>query len=1059
MAGRLSTADADREIHRFVTREQIDQLHEQFRARNNRLTLDELRELLAELGLFYTEDEYRTLCLQINTDHDRYCQWDELLSYLILGFQDDDPHAVKQSLDPPIAGDLCVKLRRQVYNIVKVDFCPMVYYDGSISWSQGHWITTSREGVIQYWTEDWKPALTARSVPSSLKRSKTWVLDTVPLPDLSMFCVTGLETELRLYNVVAACFTLKLVIERLPQPISAMAYRFGRDEPSRLLTGDYTGHIRMFVFHPERKVTTSGESTVTHVSLQDVLHGAYPPVECVDYGQLLPDIVRAVQFVESVGNVAELFIACAEENPLLSSARGRPRPAMVIHSLDLPAIRRIKFCVPRGVTCFAFEPSNELLVSGGPDCDLRLWDIHRPEKPSVVLVGHTSSITFLFLQDAGEKIYSLDQRKIIKVWDVRNRVLLQTFGQFSTVLVKGVPACAYYNKRARELVVASNKLFVTACCPEIALDRTDGESHTKPVSVLLYNGLYRLVVSCGFDSFIIVWDHRVNRKMTIITEAHTQIRNGVLEPVEITAACFDGKEQMLLTGARNGSLKIWNIGGRTCMRTIQIEEDCEVTGVFWQANRILAMGWNHRVVEFAAFAEQDEYPRGLQWRKQHSDDILCAAVSGSEPGVMATCSYAGELVFWMLETGQPYRRYDATNPRTRLPISFRERRADLMKPRKLTPRRSLFQMPPGQLAHRRLTRILMPSGLEQMRQLSIQALLFLATRKMLPDRGTLFGSLDNGMVQVWSHHPDGGFKGQFNGIHMAGDRIITLATDKANRFLFTGTALGYVKTWYIENCWIPNEDKFHVNKPALRILFPFLLNDVVPGRAKRSARAQVKPWLLNSYQAHRACVTGLTYLDDTGLLLSCSSDRTVRLWTLGGRYIGLLGSPVNWQPLPMAVPPPADYRFRIPPDLQREVSFTTLKVLRGGKDSSRTARTKSGGGTATVGDIVGVAADRSKHTPMIETYGSPLAEPILNTAVLKLPSKEPMLQTIKLDRTYPSFPLYRHMVAFPVQPLKRTNKTVEENGSDWNELEQLLERTKALQFKDAPSDADAEGTQ
>uniref|UniRef100_A0A182QKI2 WD repeat-containing protein on Y chromosome n=1 Tax=Anopheles farauti TaxID=69004 RepID=A0A182QKI2_9DIPT len=926
MTDRISSTGSDKEIHRFVTREQIDFLHNYFLEHKNRLTLLELREVLVVLGLQYTDEQFRTLWLQINTDHDEYCQWDEFLSYLILGFQDDDPLAVKQSLDPPIAGELYLKLSRQVYNIVKVDFCPMVYYDGSISWAQGRWITTSREGVINYWTEDWKPSLSARSVPSNLKRSKTWVLDTAPLPDISMLCVAGLETELRFYDVVASSFTLKLVIERLPHSVCALAYRFNRHESSKLLTGDYVGRVRMFVFYPDRKLTSSNESqkTVTRISLLEVLQGKYPPVECIEYGSVLPDMVRSIQFVNSL----ESFIACAEENPL-TSTRKRTQPmqtcSMVIRSLVPSNATMTKFYVPRGVTCFAFEASNELLVSGGPDCELRLWDIHRPNKPSVVLMGHTSSIKFVFIQDAGEKIYSFDEKKIVKVWDVRNRVLLQTFSQLCTVLGKGVPACAYYNERDREIVVASNKLFVTACCPEIALDRTDGESHTKAVSVLLFNDLYQLVVSCGFDSFIIVWDHRVNRKMTVITQAHTQTRNGVLEPVEITAGCFDEKQQLLLTGGRNGSLKIWNISGRTCIRTLQIDDDCEVTALFWTSNRILAMGWNHCVVEFSAIADDDEYPRGLRWRKLHSDDILCAAVSDAIPGAMATCSYAGELVFWMLETGQPYRRYDATNPRTRIPIPFRDGPAT--KPRKIAPRLSVFQASMDRLQQRRLSRIVMPSGLEQMRRLSIQSLLFLASRPMLAGYGTLLGSLDNGTVQIWCHHPDGGYMGQFHGIHMAGDRIIVMATDKANKYLFTGTALGYIKTWYIENCWIPDEDKFHVNKPALRVLFPFLLHDVIPGRAKRSARAQPKPWLLNSYQAHQTCLTGLVYLDTTGLLLSCSSDRTVRLWTLGGRYIGLLGSPVNWQTLSAVVPPSEDYHFRVPPDLQRNFVFESVLLL------------------------------------------------------------------------------------------------------------------------------------
>ncbi|XP_058119109.1 WD repeat-containing protein on Y chromosome [Anopheles ziemanni] len=993
MASRISTLSMEQEIHRFVTREQIELLHSHFQTHNDRLTLSELRDVLSHIGLRYTDDQFRGLCLQINTDHDAYCQWDEFLNYLILGFQDDDPLAVKQSLDPPIADELGLKLSRQVYTIVKVDFCPMVYYDGSISWTQGHWITTSREGVIHFWTNDWKPSMAGRSVPSSLKRSKTWILDTVPLPDQSMLCVASLECELRFYAIVAASFTLKLVIDKLPHPVTCMVYQFLENERSALLFGDYEGNIRAFYFYPERKVTSTSISftTVVRVSLTDVLRGKYRPLECVDFGPLLPDIVRSVQFVGSLNS----FIAVSENNPLKNSrvdqVQSKRKGNMIIQSLETPSEQRM-FFVPQGVTCFAYEPTTELLVSGGPDCDLRLWDIHRPEKPTVALVGHTASITFLFVQDAGEKIYSMDQKKIIKVWDVRNRLLLQTFSQFSTVLAKGLPACGYYNQRDRELVVASNKLFVVACCPAIALDRTDGDSHTKPVSVLLYNSLYKLIVSCAFDSFIIVWDHKMNRKMTIISEAHTQPKNGVQLPVEITAACFDEKQQLLLTGARDGSLKIWNISARTCVRSFHMEEDSEVTAVFWQGNRILAMGWNHRVVEFAAFSEKDDYPRGLQWRKLHSDDILCAAVSGSLPGVMATCSYTGELVLWMLETGQPYRRYDATNPRSRIPIQLHPGESGAQKARKIAPRRSIFQLSADRFLQRRLSRIVMPSGLEQMRLLSIQALLFLSTRPMLPSFGTLLGSLDNGIVQVWSHHPEGGFVGQFNAVHMAGDRVLAMTSDAANRFLFTGTALGYIKTWYIENCW-------------------------------------------SGETGHRSCITGLVYLDGSELLLSASSDRTIRLWTLGGRYIGLLGSPVHWEPLSASLPPSGGYRFRVPPDLQREVSFTTLKVLHGGNDDHgqrlKTTITR------------GVAKEHSNRTRPMQTYGESLGEPILNTGVLKLPSKEPILRDIKLERFFPRVPVYGHMVDFPVKPLVY-DRTVES----------ILERTKPTKFMDPPNATD-----
>lgn len=59
----------------------------------------------------------------------------------------------------------------------------------------------------------------------------------------------------------------------------------------------------------------------------------------------------------------------------------------------------------------------------------------------------------------------------------------------------------------------------------------------------------------------------------------------------------------------------------------------------------------------------------------------------------------------------------------------------------------------------------------------------------------------------------------------------------------------------------------HVSMPALRLQFPFLWRDRVEGRAKRCARDQPLPLLLNSYRAHMRCITTLAYIDEQKLLL------------------------------------------------------------------------------------------------------------------------------------------------------------------------------------------------
>lgn len=104
--------------------------------------------------------------------------------------------------------------------------------------------------------------------------------------------------------------------------------------------------------------------------------------------------------------------------------------------------------------------------------------------------------------------------------------------------------------------------------------------------------------------------------------------------------------------------------------------------------------------------------------------------------------------------------------------------------------------------NRQLSIVQLPAAASLLRTTAVHAMLFLNSRPMDDEHGTLFVSLSNGMLQMFSHHPQSrGFFEAFNAVHMAGDVVISMATDEANRYLLTGTSLGYIKTWLICNYW------------------------------------------------------------------------------------------------------------------------------------------------------------------------------------------------------------------------------------------------------------------
>lgn len=95
----------------------------------------------------------------------------------------------------------------------------------------------------------------------------------------------------------------------------------------------------------------------------------------------------------------------------------------------------------------------------------------------------------------------------------------------------------------------------------------------------------------------------------------------------------------------------------------------------------------------------------------------------------------------------------------------------------------------------------MPKKLQVFRTETVHAMIFLTTRPSLPDVGNLFVAIENGRIQVFSDHISGGYIDSFNAIHMAGDCVISMTSDNEDRYLITGTAMGYIKTWLVCNYW------------------------------------------------------------------------------------------------------------------------------------------------------------------------------------------------------------------------------------------------------------------
>ncbi|XP_013178307.1 PREDICTED: WD repeat-containing protein on Y chromosome-like isoform X2 [Papilio xuthus] len=834
----------------------------------NKLLQNEFRTLLKTLlNVEYDDEEFKILFMKINTSRDGEINWDQLVSHLLLGYFASDQEDQGESLQLPIMGLPKIMRSQHRHPISRICFCPDVAKDRSTDPMQGCYITASRDGMISWWSLDMVRLRSAHSTCPALKVRTTWVTDLACLPDVNIVVTSSTERDLRFYDCSAGTFTLKIIISSWEYMISTMYYHFDKDEREDclLVCGDVGGYVRVLRFSPVMRGPFRNQpgralQQLRHVDLQKRPE-LLPELQLVEFPRAHTDWVRQVSYYASLHCV----VSCATCPDALLMC-------------DLAASRTHNtFHTEKGIQCFAFEEEAHVLVTGGPDCCVRVWNSFVATAPSALLQGHRAGIIALVLQDRARRAYSLARDRTIKVWDLQAQACLQTYIDVPPQIGERTPISAVYNPATRELLLAAVKLAVLVLDEQLNPLHTDGFTHSRAVSKLLYNPLFKVIITCGMDSIIINWDPLTGKRNVVMRSAHTRLLHGELVPVEITAACFDPANQLLLTGARDGTLKTWNFNTGVSLRYLEIEHMCEVTSCFWIEGRILAVGWNRHVTEFE---DQGLATQGKSWETRHRDDVLAAAVR--VPLTIATASYASELLLWKLETGQPYRRFSCTEPTLRIKMQYSKRTASPQQPAAAAAaphahrpsaifRPSVSGIRSGRA--RRVSTVALPAQAQVLRQLAVHAMIFLETRPMSMHVASMMLSLENGQVQCWSDHPAGGYKGSFQGIHTAGDYVSAFATDVGNEFLFTGTTVGYIKVWLMTN-YLTTE-KVHVNMPRLRMEFPFLWRDRIEGRAKRCVRDQPLPLLLNSYRAHLRCVTSLAYIDDQKLLLSMMWRRCV----------------------------------------------------------------------------------------------------------------------------------------------------------------------------------------
>lgn len=839
------------------------------------------------VGVNLTEEEIETLFMKVDANCDGVVDWEEYVTYNLMEYQEKN-QMIEMMREKPFPVETRDVPSRHRDVIVRIAFLPSIQKRAvpkdSIDYSNGRYVTLSKEGILIFWTLKMKRIRSFNTHSGMDRATQPWLTDMVCMYNVNMIAVTSTDRDIIIFDLQANKFIKKYHIVGIENCITTMYFWANMRDLNYavLLWGDTAGNTFAVKFDSSLRGgpfgAVAGKDLYKKVSLPEVIRGFFIGARAYKFNRVHDD------WVSQIGYIPELdcVVSCCQST----------NNSLYLADIEKKKISSV-FKVNKGILSFDYCPHNNIIVTGGMDYLVRVWNPYVNSKAIVVLKGHSKPITHVIINSSKNQIFSIDKGKSIRVFDMKDQTCIQ---QLSGRVVKLGPfsiSTICFNPVTQTLLLGTNQIAMLEKHFEEE-NRIEVTSHNKPIFAALYNRTFRFVVSACYDSVVSVWDVRTGEKVMQFINAHKRTERGVDIPIEISAMTFDGPERRLITGARDGSVKVWNFNNGACLQTFNIPGGLDVTGLVSTRHRIYVTGWSRAVYVYID-GGGEEYRK--EWKVKHNEDIICMSYTG--PNIIATGSYDGDIVIWSRDTGQAYctlNAFKGTKPSTENNKKFKytkdeeeekkfyiiEEDADDGAGKLKSKQRSSMKgiragvgllskvrdnnSRNGSRLSKQFCRTetpcdhpLLPLFDEQFYsptpnsdqpapntgragydeicksyEAAVEKMIFLESRDNLDkETAVLFCSGAEGWVRAWSMHHEGGLLGQFNAAQKVGEGVHAIATDRENKYLITADTIGYLKVWDITEYCIKDRHTPHQRAARWKELFEIFIFMSIEGHNPR----------------------------------------------------------------------------------------------------------------------------------------------------------------------------------------------------------------------------------